>query len=234
MHSDLDALLALQADDDAVDDLSRRLAALEPRALDLDRQRQLAADALARARAAAESDERKQRELEHRLSDHKQRQERNLAALDAVRRQREASAAMSQVEMARKILIEEESELQGLVRRVADGHRTIEQQEQALGVLEAGQADERAAIERERAELEAQLGEARAKREQTARRVPRPLLARYDRIRQRRQDHAVFPLRGPSCANCDTAIPLQRRNVMLGSGGIEVCEACGVLLYATE
>jgi uncharacterized protein len=216
---DLDALLALQADDDVVAALEDRLAALAPRAADLERQRQGAVDVLERTRAAAEADERKQRDLERRLADHK--------------RQREATAALAQVEMARKILVEEESELQSLVRRVADGHKAIAAQQQVIDDLDAGQADARAAIERERAEIEAELSEARKKRNATAQRVPRPLVAKYDRIRQRRGEQAVFPLRGPSCANCDTAIPLQRRNIMQTSGAIEVCEVCGVLLYAS-
>ena len=50
--------------------------------------------------------------------------------------------------------------------------------------------------------------------------------------RGRKGERAIFALRGPSCGHCDTAIPLQRRNQMIGTGLIEVCEACGVLLYA--
>jgi predicted nucleic acid-binding Zn-ribbon protein len=57
------------------------------------------------------------------------------------------------------------------------------------------------------------------------------MLGKYDRIRGKRQ-RALYALRGGSCGNCDTAVPLQRRNMMAGSGQIEVCEACGVLLYA--
>ena len=60
--------------------------------------------------------------------------------------------------------------------------------------------------------------------------VPRSLLGKYDRIRTRRT-HALYPLRGESCGNCDTAIPMQRRNQMVINGPIDVCEACGVLLY---
>ena len=59
----------------------------------------------------------------------------------------------------------------------------------------------------------------------------RPMLGKYDRIRGKRTQ-ALYALRGGSCGNCDTAVPLQRRNIMAGSGQIEVCEACGVLLYA--
>ena len=46
-----------------------------------------------------------------------------------------------------------------------------------------------------------------------------------------RRAQALYPLRGESCGNCDTAIPMQRRNHMAVNGPIDVCEACGVLLY---
>ena len=81
---------------------------------------------------------------------------------------------------------------------------------------------------------QAEVAAARAKRAQTASHVPKAILAKYDRIRGRRGEQAIFALRGPSCGHCDTAIPLQRRNQMIGTGQIEVCEACGVLLYATQ
>ena len=231
---DLETLLALQTDDAVVDDLERRLRELEPRALDLERQRQLAADALARAEAAVEADERKQRELERRLSDHKQRQERNLAHLETVKRMREATAAMAQVEQARKLLLEEESELQTLVRRVAEGHKTVETQRQALIALDAEQVAAREQLGRERVEITAELAEAKGKREATAAHVSRSILAKYDRIRSRKGESALYALRGQSCGNCDTTIPLHRRNLMSGTGAIEVCEACGVLLYASN
>jgi predicted nucleic acid-binding Zn-ribbon protein len=57
------------------------------------------------------------------------------------------------------------------------------------------------------------------------------MLGKYDRIRGKRTQ-ALYALRGGSCGNCDTSVPLQRRNLMAGTGQIEICEACGVLLYA--
>jgi uncharacterized protein len=234
VHQELEALLALQADDDVIDGLDGKLKALGPRLGELERRRKAVADQLAKAEAATEADERKHRELEGRLTDHKQRQERNLAHLDSVKRMREATAAMAQVEQARKILIEEESELQALARRVADGHKAIAAHREALANEETEQAAERESLAAEREKIEESLAEARAKRAQTATHVPKAILAKYDRIRGRRGDQAIFALRGPSCGNCDTAIPLQRRNQMMGTGQIEVCEACGVLLYATQ
>ncbi len=233
MHQDLEALLALQADDDVIDGMNAKLRALGPRLSELERRRKAVADHLAAAEASVDADEKKHRELERRLSDHKQRQERNLAHLDSVKRMREATAAMAQVEQARKILIEEESELHSLARRIADGHKAIVAHREALAAQDQEQAAERETIGRERADIEGAIAEARAKRNQTAVKVPRGILAKYDRIRGRKGEQAIFPLRGPSCGHCDTAIPLQRRNQMLNTGQIEVCEACGVLLYAT-
>jgi predicted nucleic acid-binding Zn-ribbon protein len=234
VHQDLEALLALQADDDVIDQLDRKLRALGPRLAELERRRKAVVEQLAAAEAAAEADEKKHRELEGRLTDHKQRQERNLAHLDSVKRMREATAAMAQVEQARKILIEEESELQSLSRRIADGHKAIAAHREALAAEDEEQAAEREALAKERAAIEEELSSARAKRMQAASHVPKSILAKYDRIRGRKGEQAIFALRGPSCGHCDTAIPLQRRNQMMGTGQIEVCEACGVLLYATQ
>jgi len=102
---------------------------------------------------------------------------------------------------------------------------------QALAAVEEEQQTARPEIEAKRSALQAQLDEARRDRDGRAGSVSRPMLGKYDRIRGKRTQ-ALYALRGGSCGNCDTAVPLQRRNIMAGSGQIEVCEACGVLLYA--
>ena len=234
MHPEIQTLLALQEEDVAVHSIEEGIGALQPRLTDLDRQRQVAADALARARALVESEEKRQHELQTRLSELKHSHERNLANLDAVKKPKEAAAAMAQLETSRKGLGDLESELQAITRRITDARANVHAQEKALAELEESQAATRQEIGRERAALEEQMKGARGKRETTAQKVPRALLSKYDRIRGRKGVQAVFPLRGPSCGNCDTAIPMQRRNMMVGTGRIEVCEACGVLLYAGE
>ena len=234
MHPEIQTLLVLQDEDVAIHRIEAGMLSLQPRLTDLDRQRQLAADALSRARALVASEEKRQHELQARLGELKHSHERNLANLDAVKKAKEAAAAMSQLEVTRKQLGDAESELQAIARRLTDARAAVHVQEEALAELEKSQLATREEIARERAALEQELAGARAKREGTAQRVSRPLLSKYDRIRGRKRVQAVFPLRGPSCGNCDTAIPMQRRNMMAGSGQIEICEACGVLLYAGE
>jgi hypothetical protein len=234
VNAELEALLALQKDDAEIRELERRRAALEPRRLDLERRRQIAADALERARHAAESESRREHELRTRVAEHRHLHERNVAQLDAVRKTRDAQAAISQVEQARRILADEESDLSAAARRMQDHTQAVTLQEQALADVEREQEDARRQLEAEGTELDEQIGAAHAKRRGASEKVSRPLLAKYERIAARRRDRAVFPLRGPSCGNCDTALPLQRRSVMMRTGAIEVCEGCGVLLYAAE
>jgi uncharacterized protein len=230
MNAEVQALLDLQGDDSIIRELENRAAALEPRLADLDRRREVASAALTRARSAVEAEEKRQRELQARVAQHKQIQERNLAQLDAVKKMKEATAAMAQVESARRMIAEDESEITTISRRITDLQQSVKAAESALADVEAEQATARSEIVGEREKIEAELKEARGIRATKSQKVNKSLLSKYDRIRTRRPN-ALYPLNGQACGNCDTSIPLQRRNVMAGDGAIEVCEACGVLLY---
>ncbi|MEO5588102.1 MAG: hypothetical protein ABIS03_00850, partial [Gemmatimonadaceae bacterium] len=169
-------------------------------------------------------------ELQGKIGQHKAMQEKNLAQFDAVKRLKEATAAMAQVESARRIIAEDESELVSIGRRLTELRSAVSAHEATVAEIEQEQVDARQEIGTERDEIEAALTSARAERNGKTSGVPRPLLGKYDRIRTRKSQ-ALYALRGESCGNCDTAIPMQLRNHMSVNGQIDVCEACGVLLY---
>ena len=231
MRQEVEALLALQVDDLRIREIENEIRALDPHLVELDKKRDNAAAALKRAQGAVEAEEKKQRELQQRLAQHKQQQERNLHQLDDVKRLREATAATAQVETTRRMMAEDESEIAILGRRITEMNAAVAAAKQALADVEREQKEARPEIESKRADLQSQLDDAKRDRSGRAGSVSRPTLGKYDRIRGRR-GQALYPLRGGSCGNCDTAVPLQRRNLMQSSGDIEICEACGVLLYA--
>lgn len=231
MLQEVEALLALQEDDLKIREIESQIRALDPQLADLDKKRDQAAAALARAEAAVQVEAKKQHELQARLAQHKTLQERNLHQLEDVKRMREATAATAQVESTRRLMAEDESELAILGRRISEMNAAIAASKQALATVEHEQQEARPEVESKRAALFAQMEDAKRDRDGRAGSVSRPMLGKYDRIRGKRA-MALYALRGGSCGNCDTAIPLQRRNMMAGTGEIEVCEACGVLLYA--
>jgi predicted nucleic acid-binding Zn-ribbon protein len=229
---DLEAVLALQAEDAIVAQLNEKLRALDAKLKSLDAERTQVEDSLARARATAEQEEKRRRELSIKVEDHKAMQERNLATLDVVRKPKEATAAMAQVDMLKKVLSQEETDLHSLSLRVHDVHHAIDSQQKALDELDARQQEQRAAHAGERAIFEAELAAALVVRNAKAQLVPKNILLKYERILSRNTSNVLYPLRGQACGRCDTAIPMQRRNAIAAGRAIDVCEACGVLLYA--
>ena len=234
VHPDVAALLALQADDAEVYVVERQLAELSPRLKALDAERAKEEQALARAREALEREDQRHRDLKDRIAEHRAVQDKNQAHLDSIANMRQATAAMTQLEHSRRMIADAERDVEIMGRRIAEQRKGVEEREASLEALTTRNAEAKAAIDSRVAELSAKMQEAVARRDEKARLVPRNLLSRYDRIRTRKQEKTVVSLRGVSCSNCDTALPLQRRSAMVGSGAVEVCEGCGVLLYAAD
>ena len=234
MHPDVTALLAVQDDDLKIHELETRLAELRPRLDAMARERDKALTGLQEARHIAASEERRRHEVAARVAQHRALQEKNQAALNNVTSMREAKAATAQLETAKRMIDEDERELSQIGQRTADANRLVDERQRVASELETAQVKARDSLAADQSDIEAKLSDARKDREAKAAHVPRSLLSRYDRIRSRRRVHAVFPLRNNSCGQCDTMLPLQRRSQMLNTGATEVCEGCGVMLYASE
>ncbi len=231
MSTDLDSLLALQADNVVIHELEERLTALEPRIRELDVRKQRTLDAIGRTSTAVAAEEKKQAWLRDKLAEHKQLIERNQAQMDAVKTMKQATAAVAQMEQARKIVAGEESDLLAINRRLEELRGVLSGQNNELANVETEQVSARAEVASERDAVGKEMEVARAKRAKAAELVPADLRSKYDRIRGRKRVEAVFAMTGMACGNCDTAIPMQRRHVMNNTGAIDLCEACGVLMY---
>lgn len=234
MSTELQALLALQADDVVIHGLDERLSALEPRIRELDARKARITDAIARSAAAVEAEEKKQAWVRDKIAEHKQLIERNQAQMDQVKTLKQATAAAAQMEQAKKIVAGEESDLLTINRKLDELRAALTQQTADLTALEAEQVTARAEVAAEKSVIDGEMQVAREKRATSATAVPSGLLSRYDRIRGRKRVEAVVAMRGMSCGACDTAIPMQRRHVMVNTSAIELCEACGVLMYFVQ
>ena len=234
MHPDVAALLAVQDDDVVINDLETRLAELMPRLDAMTKERDKALAALQQARKVADTEEKRRQDVAARVSQHRALQDRNQAALNSVTSMREATAATAQLEQARRMIDEDERELSAIGQRLVEANRIVTERERLASELETAQNTARASLSVDQKDLEEKLVLARQEREKKTKFVPRSLLSRYDRVRSRKRIHAIFPLRDNSCGNCDTMLPLQRRSVMVNTGSTEICEGCGVMLYAAE
>jgi uncharacterized protein len=232
LNRELEALLIVQQDDEVIRGIEARRDAFAPRLAALDKAKQRAVDEVARNEAALAKELERQRALDRRIAEHRERHEKNLEVLNHAHKVKEATAAMAQVEAARRVLADDESELLATTRRVSDLRGAVEMAREVVGEVEARQAEERARIQAERSTIVDELTIAQAHRAKSAEVVERSLLSKYDRLHQRRRTAVVYPLHPDfSCGSCDTAISMQRRPAMTTTQSIEVCEGCGVLLY---
>lgn len=234
MNPDVAALLQVQEDDMKVYGIEDRLEALGPRLAALEQERRRAETTLEQTRQNVAMEEQRQRELQDRLRQHREMRDKSEALLGQVTSPREAAAAMAQIDQAKRFIADEERDLQALQQRLGDLRAAAEEQQLGVADIDKAQVELRATLDADRTHLQQELGQVLAERNKKAQTVPRSLLQRYDKIRSRRRTTALFPLRGQSCAHCDTAIPVQRRSTMQATGATELCEGCGVLLYAAE
>jgi uncharacterized protein len=234
VHPELEALLALQEKDQAVSDADEQIAGLAPELQRLDEAQAAAERVLAAAQAAIQAAMDRRDELEGKIANYRSMQEQRRQRLEWVRGAKEASTLMAELDLARSVLAKEEAEFMRSGDAVSEAERKAAEAEKVLARVRAEQAPQREALAGTRGEIAARREGAVAERERAAARVNRALLARYERIRRGKAPLALYPLHGDACGHCFTAVPTQRRALILRGASIEGCEACGVLLYAKE
>jgi uncharacterized protein len=234
VHPELEALLALQAKDQAVTETEDRFAALAPELAELDAAQAAAERALATAQAGIQAAIDRRDELEGKIANYRTMQEQRRQRLEWVRGAKEASTLMAELDLARSVLAKEEAEFMRSGDAVTEAERRTAEAEKALQELRTAQAPRREALAGKREEIAASRERAVAERERAAAGVAAALLSRYERIRRGKAPLALYALHGDACGHCFTAVPTQRRALIQRGASIESCEACGVLLYARE
>jgi len=234
VHPDLEALLALQAKDQAVTTVEDALRGLEPEGRSLDEELAAAERVLESAQRGIRDAQRRRDELEGKIASYRTMQEQRRQRLEWVRGAKEASTLMAELDLARSVLAKEEAEFLRSGDAVTEAEIKAAEAEAALDTVRAGQASRREALAGRREALATEREQALAAREAAARGVNGALLARYERIRKGKAPFALYPLHGDACGHCFTAVPTQRRVLIQRGASIEGCEACGVLLYGAE
>jgi predicted nucleic acid-binding Zn-ribbon protein len=232
MHPDLAKLLDLQARDSVLLDIDARRQTLLDDVERLDAELTRARSEVEGARRALEAGIRRRDEVEAKVESLRVLQERRRQRLEMAKTTRELQALGSELELARSILAREEAEW----FRASEALSTLENDVAAavgrLEGLEAEQTARREELGSRIAEVEEERATAFGAREESARTLGRPLLLRYDRLRQSRAAQVVVPIRNDACGACFTAIPMSRRSQIRTGFLLEGCEACGVILYA--
>lgn len=151
-----------------------------------------------------------------------------------VHNMREHLAARAEVDAARRNLDAAEDEVLDCMQEFERANQAVE----ALGteIDEARQEYEerRTVIDARRTELEDAIAIQTDKRDNRTIRMDSTVRRLYEKVKGGRTTVAVAPVMDDVCGNCFTAIPKQRQAEIRAGRELVVCEACGVILHATE
>ncbi len=234
MLAELPTLLELQEKDRFVESIKGELAAFEPALEELDDAVRAAEARVETARRGIEEAGTNRTQLEERIENFRQAQERRRQRLEWVRGAKEAANLMAELDLGRSVLAREEADWIRSADKMQEAEGQVAEAEQALEELKASQAAAREEIAAKQAECRDRLQQAGVDREQTAQRLSKEALAQYERIRRGRAPLALYAMHGEACGHCFTAVPMHRRQELQSGQGIVMCEACGVLIYNAE
>ncbi|MEO8295336.1 MAG: hypothetical protein ABI613_07460 [Gemmatimonadota bacterium] len=236
MNPELGKLLDLQARDLELLDVDTRLLELDAETGVLDEELNRANDGVAAIDRSIEAEKKRRDELEGKVEQHRQHQERRKEKLEFMKTPKEVAGLMAEIDLARSALGNEENEWIRASDQVSGLETRRGQAQDEVGVIQERQKEARAALDERRKALDSERRAFAKRREASAAIVRKPLLQRYDKLRtsSNRRSMVVVPLNGPACGACFTTVPLSRRTVIKSGEAVEGCESCGVILYFAE
>jgi len=234
MHAELSKLLDLQNKDLTLLDADVRLKGILDEVARLDTELEAGRRDITVARKRLEDGVKKREELETRIEGFRAIQDKRRQRLESAKGAREAQAVMTEVEMARSVLVKEEGDWVRTAEGVHDLERSLKTIEDRVAALEQAQLADRERLAVEQTALEAERDAAKAARDASAGVIEKILRGRYDRLRSARTVAVVVALRGEACGACYTSVPRNRRTQIRAGVLLDNCEACGVILYAEE
>jgi predicted nucleic acid-binding Zn-ribbon protein len=239
MTSPLQALLALQEQDLAIDQLRYRRGALPERSqltATIDEAKQLIPKQ-GELRTRRDEVVREEQRLEHEIASLRERARDAEAKLfsGAVASPRELQALQADVDQLKQQASRlEDDELECMGRRESlEGE--LDPLEARLGELRAAVDLLQRAIETAEHEIDAEIEQAIAERATRAGVIDAALLADYETRRARNRGHGAAQLVGDTCQACRLSIPATEVDEIRhdDSGKIWYCDNCGAILVAS-
>ncbi len=155
--------------------------------------------------------------------------------LATVTRTKEYAAMQRELDTLRKKYSEDEAELTRLSEAIEEYKRSIASEEDKLSNLEGEvEREEQASADRLR-ELDAAIGDVGAQKAGVRARINRSLLARYERVLDRREGKAVVSVgENGKCTGCQMRLPPQTYILVQRGETLQSCPSCQRFLYMED
>ena len=227
------SLLQLQEIDQEIAQAESRLNALTPRISELRSPLSSIEQESQDLRTQLDKLKHQVRKLEHGADNKRQRLKAYEEKAQKSRRHDEAyvRAEMDLIRGAVEAEVAELDETNNQVRRL---EMKLDNLNKAAAKVETDIAPHLQEIEAERKVIEDEMAVLQEKRTQHTGRMDKQSVRLYDRVRTGKRA-ALAPLTPEgACGSCFNQVPMQEQTEIRQANGIRRCEACGVILYATD
>lgn len=180
-----------------------------------------------------DQDEQKRKSLERTVEDEKEALAKSRLKIPEVKTNKEYTALLSEIENMEKAIYDTEDEILNLME-LTEEKATLKKETEEVVKRENEHFNKlKDQKEKELAEFSSGLEVETAKREQVADGIKRPLLEKYERLKQARNGVAVMNVVESVCQGCHMTIPPQVvAEIMTGEDVIN-CEHCNRILFIT-
>lgn len=233
MPTDLETLLHLQEKDKAVLAIQNELDGLSPETEALDEAFAVVEQELEAALAELDVASTVRKELEGKIEGYRLMQERKRAKLEFVRGAKEASALMAELDLARSVMAQEETDWLKSADRVDSAELRAANSKTAVEQLAEEQEPTRKDLEKRRNEYAERFVSATSEREDAKKTVDDGLLRRYERVRGGNAPFSLYELHGEACGHCFTHVPKHIQQQLTTHNTIDNCQVCGVMLFVS-
>lgn len=230
MRDQLTALARLAEIDASARELEQELAAIPARLDDLRADAQRLEALLGRERDQIRDAERVRQSIDEEIARANDLLGRSKAKAAKAKNAREAEAVERELDTARRTIRDRDAEKAELAVKVEQVRASLATHEGEFESFKASlrEQEEKAAVRI--AELTAERDKAVQGRDDVARRLPAPLVRKYDAIRVKRGS-GVSEVKDGACSACRLSLPHQQYQVLLRGETVEQCPNCNRLLF---
>ncbi len=168
------------------------------------------------------------------LKEYNDRMGRIKASLNAVTKTKDYLIRQKELENLRRHKQSKEDEIEKVKDTINDFRDAIERDLLRIEELRQDTEKEGGATWEQVHQLEETIAEISKSRDSILPRVPRNILGRYERIRDRRDGLAIVEARDGNCYGCFVSLRPQQYNQCLRFETLESCPICNRFLYARE
>lgn len=229
------ALKELQKLDVSINDARDRIGVFDPLFEEIEEPALLLESELGTSRTRLKEMKLESRRLESSSDERRQRVKKLEERIGSVRNLREESAVTTELEMVKRALENDETEALTLIDQVRKGEERVAELEEAFKEASDIVEPKKDALLAEREELRSQLSSLEKERESFTAAMDLGELRIYEAIRGGGRRRAIDVLTGDgACSNCFSMVPLQQQTEIRHGDKLIRCEACGVILAASE